>query len=430
MANIELRINLQRSRFKLIEEAADFNETESLLSSRPLLQTRLNMLDQNWSKFQAEHEILCHSHGDLLTEHLYLKERLFERCQAFYVYSRARILTLLEEIETLAMPSSSEHSEKETPSSLLPRSALPRIKLPNFSGEYKSWRSFHDLFKSMIFFNTELSNVEKMHYLKTCLSGEAAKLVSNLSASGENFSVAWTLLTSRYENKRFLITTQLDRIFNLKPLKTKNAKGLRSLQTTILEALGALGALDCAVQSWDPLLLHLLTRLLDPDTREAWEVEIGPSNTYPTMAQFEEFLGGRVRALEHLQSSAESGKSKELQRSTTQFSHRLNTRNIAHAIASNSVPSTSSCILCKEAHFFLKCDRYRSLNANQRKELIMKHRKCFNCLGAHTVNQCRVTKRCLVCGRRHHTSLHTNTFVASKGKNLTADSEQSSSTTD
>ncbi|EZA62944.1 hypothetical protein X777_15537, partial [Ooceraea biroi] len=152
----------------------------------------------------------------------------------------------------------------------------------NFSGNYQLWRSFSDLFTSIIQDNPTLSTVEKMHYLKTCLSGDAARIMSNLPVSDNNFTIAWDLLVARYENKRLLITAHLNRIMNIKPMKSKTAKGLRAISTTVSEALGALQALGCAIQHWDLLLLYHLSRLLDTETREAWEVKLGSSSICPT----------------------------------------------------------------------------------------------------------------------------------------------------
>ncbi|XP_011860043.1 PREDICTED: uncharacterized protein LOC105557406 [Vollenhovia emeryi] len=311
MANVDARISLQRSRFNLIQEAADFTEQDISSFNRQLITTRLALLEQNWNRFQEEHENLCLSESENLSHQPYVRERVYERCQAFYVYSRAKLLTKQEELDSVGQSSGSAHSEQGAVRSLLPRSALPRIKLPNFSGEYHSWRTFHDLFVSLIKVNSDLTDVEKMHYLKTCLTGEAARLICNLPLSGDSFAIAWNLLLSRYENKRFLICAQLDRIANLKPLKTKSANRLRTLLTTILEAIGALRALDCSVHNWDPLLIHQFTRLLDSESREAWEVKLGSSPTFPTFSQFEEFLSGRTRAMENLQPNLASGSNKE-----------------------------------------------------------------------------------------------------------------------
>lgn len=300
MTNLDARIALQRSRFNLIQDTAIFDNVDVHQVTLHLVVTRLEMLEKNWAKFQEEHENICLSENEAINVLPYIKERIYERCQAFYVFARAKLLAQREEFENPERHSRPSLSDHGASTSLMPRTALPRIKLPTFSGDYQSWRPFHDLFTSLIRDNTDLSGVEKMHYLKTCVTGEAAHLVCNLPVSGDNFDVAWTLLVSRYENKRILITAQLDRITNLKPLKTKSAQGLRSLLTTISEAMGALKALGCAVHYWDPLLLHILMRLLDHETREAWEVQLGSTSAYPTYAQFDEFLVARTRALENV----------------------------------------------------------------------------------------------------------------------------------
>lgn len=400
MANLDARIALQRSRFILIQEATDSDDENTARSSRQLLNARLEMLEHNWNKFQGEHERLCLSVSEVLSDHSYMRERVYERCQAFYVFARAKLLTHLDEFDTTERQSRATLSDRGASAALMPRSALPRIKLPTFSGDYPSWRPFHDLFASLIKDNPDLTNVEKMHYLKTCLTQEAARLVANLPISGDNFQIAWDLLLARYENKRFLIAAQLDRITSLKPLKTKSAQGLRNLLTTITEATAALRSLGCAVHSWDPLLLHHLVKLLDSESREAWEVTLGSSTDYPTFTQFEEFLVGRTRALENLGLATSTGTP------AATFSGKYRAKAVAHVAASASDASLNSCPLCGASHHLARCESYQTKTAQQRKDLVLKHRRCFNCLAPHFVKRCNSTKRCLKCGKRHHTTLH------------------------
>lgn len=402
MSNIDARIGLQSSRFNFIQEAAELDDADVSRLSRQLVITRLDMLSK--TKFQEEHENMCLSETESLSEQPYIRERIYERCQAFYVYSRAKLLTQRDELDTIDRHSRSTLSDHGATTSMMPRSALPRIKLPSFSGDYQSWRSFHDLFTALIRDNTDLSSVEKMHYLKTCVTGETARLVCNLPVSGDNFAVAWTLLVSRYENQRFLVTFQLDRITNLKPLKTKSAQGLRALLTTISEAMGAIRALGYTVHHWDPLLLHLLVRLLNPETREAWVVKLGSSFSYPTYAQFKEFLVGRTRALENLDLHTSIPKaSKEYNAS---FSGKSHNKIAAHVATSSNSNSTSTCPLCGSSHYLAKCDRYQSKTLQQRWDIISKQHRCFNCLGPHAASKCNSTKRCLKCGKKHHTTIH------------------------
>jgi len=52
-----------------------------------------------------------------------------------------------------------------------------------------------------------MTSVEKMHYLKTCLTGNAARLITNFKFTDIFFVVhnifcfTWKTLVSRYENK-------------------------------------------------------------------------------------------------------------------------------------------------------------------------------------------------------------------------------------
>ena len=76
---------------------------------------------------------------------------------------------------------------------------LPAIKLPFFfSGQYDRWIGFSDMFKVMIHENDSLHEIQKYHYLKSSLSGEAERLVSNLPMTANNYKIAWKLLVERY----------------------------------------------------------------------------------------------------------------------------------------------------------------------------------------------------------------------------------------
>lgn len=116
--------------------------------------------------------------------------------------------------------------------------ALPKILLPKFTGDYNSWPSFRDLFNSMIVANSDVPPVEKLHYLKNHVTGEAARRISNLVVTADNFSRAWKALMARYENKRIVVSSYLDQLFGLQTLTRKSADDLKDLFATIKEALG------------------------------------------------------------------------------------------------------------------------------------------------------------------------------------------------
>lgn len=167
MATSSSRISLQLSRFLLIQNAVEDvlgNDNDNF--TRHLLNTRLEVLETNWTRFQADHEVICQDATES-AEESYLKNRTYERCQEFYVQARAALLVRQDEIEASNASSRISNASAQNLQPITHRGTLPRIEIPKFSGDYNSWRSFHDLFSSMVGQNEQLSNVEKMHYLKT-----------------------------------------------------------------------------------------------------------------------------------------------------------------------------------------------------------------------------------------------------------------------
>ena len=84
------------------------------------------------------------------------------------------------------------------------RGKLPLLNTPTFSGSYDTWLGFHDLFKSLVDNNNTISEIEKLYYLKGCLKDEAAEILDSIELSAENYSVAWSLLKDRYDNRRII----------------------------------------------------------------------------------------------------------------------------------------------------------------------------------------------------------------------------------
>lgn len=107
------------------------------------------------------------------------------------------------------------------------RTTLPRIQLPQFSGRYEDWPSFRDLFQSIISKDSSTTQMEKLHYLKTCLRGEAELLIRNLTTTEENYKSAWRILSAYYENKRLLTRAYLANFTSL--TKGESAGELRKI---------------------------------------------------------------------------------------------------------------------------------------------------------------------------------------------------------
>lgn len=120
---------------------------------------------------------------------------------------------------------------------------LPRIPLPTFNGEYGSWTSFRDQFKSMIDTQPRLPLVHRLFYLKSSLQGEAAQLLKHFQVTEANYQPAWQYLLSRYENKRILINTELKKLFEQPIMMTETVDGIKTLLDTTNDALQELNNL-------------------------------------------------------------------------------------------------------------------------------------------------------------------------------------------
>ncbi|XP_035919104.1 uncharacterized protein LOC118517233 [Anopheles stephensi] len=73
-----------------------------------------------------------------------------------------------------------------------------------------------------------------------------------------------------------------------------------------------------------------------------------------------------------------------------------------------SSTSYASCPLeCAEPHHLRSCPKFCKGDVKFRREVIAKHKLCFNCLNPnHQVRSCNSVFRCNKCNARHHSMLH------------------------
>ncbi|XP_039309956.1 uncharacterized protein LOC105203472 [Solenopsis invicta] len=135
--------------------------------------------------------------------------------------------------------------------------------------------------------------------------------------------------------------------------------------------------------------------------RRAWEHHLGSSKEPPTWNQLNEFLISRLLSLQAFEKSR-SGKSSTVL-------HPVTTKSHFQEKAKNSHSNKSSlCTLCSAEHYIANCPKYISKTVPQRLSLIKQQQLCYNCLGSHKASACRITKRCIKCGQKHHTTIHQN----------------------
>jgi hypothetical protein len=299
-----------------------------------------------------------------------------------------RIYNVLAQAEDLIEKSSI------IPSTTSTEVKLPTINLPHFNGEYTEWTVFYDSFLSLIHENAKLENIQKLHYLRSCLGDEPRRIIESLSVSADSYNTAWQLLKERYQNKLLIVQHHINALFNL-PQVTKSPNSLRSLLDQTNAHLES-KAQRLEVDKWDALIIYLITIKLDFATKREWESKLNCE--LPTMDEMKSYLKQRCQALEAIDfgniankpNYQQSNKSKPVE-----FSKRT-----AHVVAQDN------CVKCTEKHFLYQCPTFRQLNENERFEEAKRLKLCINCLQpGHDAKNCN-SRTCKTCNKKHHTLLH------------------------
>ncbi|GBM60740.1 hypothetical protein AVEN_147991-1 [Araneus ventricosus] len=116
------------------------------------------------------------------------------------------------------------------------KSKLPEIPLPIFYGKIEEFSNFKNQFVSLITDYKELTNDQKLFYLKAVLCGEA-KLIET---SDDTFESLFSALEERFENKRAVVDIHIQNMLKIEKLNFESFKCLRNITDTIHNSLRAL----------------------------------------------------------------------------------------------------------------------------------------------------------------------------------------------
>ncbi|XP_050509064.1 uncharacterized protein LOC126886242 [Diabrotica virgifera virgifera] len=284
---------------------------------------------------------------------------------------------------------------------------LPSLHLQKFSGSYDQWFFFRDSFEAIIIQNKNISDIQKYHYLKSCVSGSAEKVIQSLTVSSSNFIVAWNLLLDRFENKELLIHNHIKSMFNIKQIKENSSSSLRYLVDTITSNLRSLQSLKEPVDKWDSLLTYIVLEKLDADIAHDWEKNKTKNSSFQ---DFMTFLSNKANVLEKIEQSTNHVRhsSDKSQCSSHSSNKSFKTRSFV-----TNQSATFSCAFCRGDHKIYTCEEFLKLNVHSRIEEVKKRSLCLNCLHVgHISSTCKYGK-CKHCKRKHHSILHIETSEVS-----------------
>ena len=296
------------------------------------------------------------------------------------------------------------HTSNET-SQIMLGSTLPILHLPKFSGGYTEWVSFRDLFISVIDKDVRLSNVHKLHYLKTSLEGEAASLVCSITTTDQNYRLVWDRLCAQYDCQGFIVDSYVINLLAMKNLGNKTCELGKQLDK-FEEILGSLDAIGGYAQCRDPWIIRIILDRIDDDSRRLWANK-SADLTAPSLDYFRSFLLKRRRALQRMNTHSDNSKPSTSDQKADSERSKVSNIKGRNVLKSSAATTTKNCPLCSESHRLYQCEKFKSMSVKDRRSKASELSVCFNCLiPGHITKNCNSDKRCLTCKLHHHTFLH------------------------
>lgn len=161
-----------------------------------------------------------------------------------------------------------------------------------FNGSYEQWPSFRDMFTAVYINHHQLTPVTKLYHLRNKTEGEAGAIVKRYTLSHENFLLAWDALKIRYENK----------LFEIPAAANEDSESIRKIQSSVNDSLATLRTLGVQVESWDPILIRLISTKLPDTTLAMWEQSLTSPLELPKWSDMSQFLVDRYEAVKRLAS--------------------------------------------------------------------------------------------------------------------------------
>lgn len=234
-------------------QALKYDDTSDTIG---IHQTNIDMAKCAWNDWQSIYMEYQHTYGDNYDANEYVE------MQNAYINAIGVLQTKITTANAALIPVPANNNGPRTPE-------LPKINIPEFDGKISAWNSFHDLFNQIIHKNKTIDNTSKIHYLKTLVKGEAARLIAHLPPTAENYGGAYDTLVKRYSNTRIQLGKLLDCITELPQLTSETCAGLKNSHDTVRECLLGIGNLKVNTENWDSLLTHLKKALRMPIAKSA-----------------------------------------------------------------------------------------------------------------------------------------------------------------
>lgn len=383
----------------------DFLERYNAQTDFGELQMRMQNINRVFSNFDNINDEIAILQPDI--DHSIERDNIQE--EFFKITSKAFDLISTHAMPQIAQQFASSHtnanelnqsfsSNSNTLTTQRRKIKLPQTSLPSFSGKYEEWISFKNAFSTLIHENDELTNIEKLQYLRSALKDEALRKINVLPINDANYAKAWTLLERSYEDVRMLISRHLSLLLHLPSQEKENARGLMTLADDSQQHMQMLSTMGLNISP--EIVVQIIEDRLHRSTLEKWE-ETLKRGEYPKLEDLIDFLYRTAGRLSKRKSETDKNNESNNKNHPTK---QLRIQAKGHAFISK----TKKCPHCEESHFVWRCEKFLALNVPERIKVIKNAKLCFNCLNSHLGKKCKFGT-CPKCTKRHNSLLHPET---------------------
>lgn len=274
----------------------------------------------------------------------------------------------------------------------------------------------------------QLTTTDKFHYLRRCLTGDAAAAIAGLPTTEICYAEAITILQQRFGDQRRIERQHLNALRNLPHVASANdVRGLRNLYDTTQLNVRCLNSLNVPTSSFSAMLCDILVRALPYEVTVEYHRQVnntaftnaaaqdqgdgsaaGTSRSADTPSESVTELNGMLR---FLRVEVESRERSSLEDARGKHETKVKSFASASALHNATNATHSQCFFChskKHTTPSFDCSKQRE----EKLSMLSKDSRCFRCtLKGHRARDCRKNLSCAVCRARHATTMCDPEFV-------------------
>lgn len=384
---------------ELLKEDKDIDRVRDMLAVLSAKEDSLRELDSIVEKHTSLEDV--EAEIELAEEY---RDRVIEM--------KARAHRVIRENETVSNPRPAQSSDGNV-SENKPTVRLPKLQIERFSGDVSVWQEFWSQYETAIHSNSALCKKEKFTYLKTYLTGTAARAVAGLTLTDSNYDAAVDILRSRFGRKDLIVNAHMSKLLNLTPVKkSSDVSALRQLYDDCEIQIRSLESLGVVSDTYGSMLCPILLQMMPDDMALEYSRHRGDDDEW-NVPNVLKFLQKEVQSRERTLQMMKSYNQRENQSANKTCSKSYSANDVKSK--KPSMPSaaalhiadqkTQNCLFCDSTeHKSEKCPDHP---VSARKKKLKKLGRCFVCLGTkHIARFCRSKCRsCATCGGRHHAAI-------------------------